>query len=120
MKQQHALLTAERWARFSRDQQVLMISNEMNRASRLLSRGDTPSRSRAYERVLRLVDLSVQTSQSRSLRRELLRWRDLVAELYLSETVSPSAHAAVLRVLLQLTPTSAAQIPFLRESSLAH
>ena len=27
---QHASLTLERWAAFSRDQQVLMIANEMN------------------------------------------------------------------------------------------
>ena len=32
---QHASLTAERWAAFGRDQQILMIANEMNRASRL-------------------------------------------------------------------------------------
>jgi hypothetical protein len=110
---QHASLTADRWARFSRGQQVLMISNEMNRASRLLSKRDAESRSLAYERVLRLVDLSVEVAQTRALRRELLRWRDLIGELYVNEESSPTAHAAALRVLLQLTPASAAQIPFI-------
>ncbi|UCF37415.1 MAG: hypothetical protein JSU96_00660 [Acidobacteriota bacterium] len=100
-------------ARFSRDQQVLMISKEMNRASRLLSKGDLPGRTGVYERVLRLVNLSVQTSQSRSLRRELLCWRDLGSERYLFETVNPSAHLAALRILLQMTPASATQIPCL-------
>jgi hypothetical protein len=89
-----------------------MISNEMNRASKLLSGSDGASRRLAYERVLRLVDLSVEVCRTRSLRRELLRWRDLVSELYVAEEGDPPAHAATLRVLLQLTPTSAAQIPY--------
>jgi hypothetical protein len=33
---QHTSMTAERWAGFPFDKQVLMIGNEMNRASRLL------------------------------------------------------------------------------------
>ncbi|HEX3555356.1 MAG TPA: hypothetical protein VIA62_19195 [Thermoanaerobaculia bacterium] len=37
---QHASLSPERWAAFSRDQQILMIGNEMNRATRLLRLGD--------------------------------------------------------------------------------
>ena len=110
---QHASLTADRWARFSRDQQVLMISNEMNRASRLLSTSDAESRVLAYERVLRLVDLSVEVAKSRALRRELLRWRDLIGALYVANEPDPTAHASALRMLLQLTPASAAQIPYI-------
>jgi hypothetical protein len=54
---QHASLSPERWSAFSRGQQILMIGNEMNRASRLLRLGDHKSLLLAYERVLRLVDL---------------------------------------------------------------
>ena len=110
---QHASLTADRWVRFSRDQQVLMISNEMNRATRLLSTSDAASRVLAYERVLRLVDLSVEVADTRALRRELLRWRDLIGALYIAEGPDPTAHAAALRMLLQLTPGAAAQIPYI-------
>ena len=45
---QHASLTPERWARFSLDQQVLMIANEMHRASALQAAADREMRSRAY------------------------------------------------------------------------
>ena len=110
---QHASLTPDRWLRFSPEQQVLMISNEMNRASRLLSETDADSRGLAYERVLRLVDLSVEVAEKSTLRRELLRWRDLIGELYVACDADPEAHASALRILLQLTPGSAAQIPFL-------
>jgi hypothetical protein len=108
---QHASLTAERWARFDLDQQILMIANEMNRASSLLAAENRPSLQRTYERVLRLVDLTVATRSRRGLRRELLRWRDLVAALYIAPRPAPGPHAAAFRCLLQFTPAAAKQIP---------
>jgi hypothetical protein len=109
---QHAGLSAERWSQFSVDQQILMIGNEMNRAAQLLGAGDGPSRSRSYERVLRLVDLTVEVNDRYGLRRELLRWRDLVAALYLESAPEPAAHAEAFRALLLLNPVAARQIPF--------
>jgi len=108
---QHASLTPERWARFGLDAQILMIANEMNRASSLLAPGSLPSLQRTYERVLRLVDLTVATRNRRGLRRELLRWRDLVAALYIAPRPQPDSHAAAFRSLLQFTPAAAKQIP---------
>jgi hypothetical protein len=108
---QHASLTPERWARFDLDQQILMIANEMNRASGLLAPGDEDLLGKTYERVLRLVDLTVATRSRRALRRELLRWRDLVAALYVAARPDRQAHTAAFRCLLQLTPAAARQIP---------
>lgn len=107
---QHSGLTAERWRRFAQAQQILMIGNEMNRAAGLMAPADRASRRLAYERVLRLVDLTVAVAERRSSRRELLRWRDLVAELYLDEHPQPDRHREALRALLQHTPASAAQV----------
>ena len=110
---QHASLTPERWSSFNRDQQILMIGNEMNRASALLRRQDRAGLLLAYERVLRLVDLTVEVQTARGLRRELLRWRDLIAEMYISpELPEAEQHEAAFRALLQLTPAAAQQIPF--------
>jgi hypothetical protein len=110
---QHEGLTTERWQRFSHPQRVLMIANEMNRGARLMGDEDAVSRQLAYERVLRLVDLTVAAAERRSVRRELLRWRDLVAALFLEEVAQPDAHRQALRALLQQTPDSAAQITYL-------
>ena len=107
---QHAGLSPERWARFSVDQQVLMIANEMNRAGKLMGEADRVRLSNAYERALALVDLTVQVQARRGLRRELLRWRDLVAELFVTPEPQPAAHAAAFRALLQLTPEAARQL----------
>ena len=109
---QHASLTAERWRTFPRDQQLMMIANEMNRASRLVTPADLASFRRCYERVLRLVDLTVEVNAMRSLRRELLRWRELAAELFISPAPTAEQHRALFRALLQLNPATARQIPY--------
>lgn len=110
---QHASLDGDRWARFSLDQQVLMIGNEMNRATRLAGEADGEALRRGYERVLRLTDLTAAGPLSATFRRELLRWRDLVAEIYMSGRAEPQAHTAAFRALLLLRPAAAKQIPFL-------
>ena len=48
---------------------------------------------------------------SRSLRRELLRWRELAGGVYLEP--DPAAHRQLFRALLLLTPASARQVPLL-------
>ena len=108
---QHASLTLERWSAYSRDQQILMIANEMNRAGKLFGVEDRDRLANAYERVLRLADLTVEAQPSRSLRRELLRWRELAGAVYLEP--DEERHRALFRALLLLTPASAKQLPFL-------
>lgn len=110
---QHRGLDAERWRRFTLDQQILMIANEMNRARGLLAPGDADSLRRGYERVLRLVDLTVTVAARPALRRELLRWRGLVAEQYVAGRGDEAAHRAAFRALLRFTPAAAKQIPHL-------
>ena len=116
---QHAALTLERWSRFTLDQQILMIANEMNRGSKFLDTGDETRRRNAYERALALVDLTVGANTGRGLRRELLRWRDLLAALYAGSTWRPEAHAAAFRALLRFTPTASRQLPHVSEAGQA-
>jgi hypothetical protein len=101
---QHSTLTPERWASFSLDQQVLMIANEMNRAGKLFAPADRGRLRNSLERILALSDLTVAVNERPSLRRELLRWRDLVAELYVAEPPDPGRHAEAFRCLTRLLP----------------
>ncbi len=111
---QHAALTPERWAAFSLDQQILMVANEMNRAAGLYAASDRERLRFGLERVLRLTDLTVQVQRRRGLRRELLRWRDLVAALYVAHAPSSEAHRSAFLALLQLTPAAWAQRPYVK------
>ena len=107
------VVDVERWSRFSLDQQVLRIANEMHRATALQGAGDRASLERAYERVLRLVDLTVALPSRLAMRRELLRWRDLIAALFIGSDAAPANHRDAFRALLLLRPAAAKQIPLL-------
>lgn len=107
---QHASLTLDRWLTFSFNQRILMIANEMHRAAKLAGPADRDRRTNAYERVLALADLTIQAPSRRAARRELLRWRDLVAELYLQSSADPRAHADLFTCLLRFTPEAARQL----------
>ena len=109
---QHASLSAERWSRLPVEQRILAIANEMNRASKLFDEEHRDRLANCYERILRLVDLTVETESRPGLRRELLRWRGLAAELYLSPAPDIEQHGSAFKVLLQLHPVAAKQIPF--------
>jgi hypothetical protein len=110
---QHAGLSADRWRAFTLDQQLLMIANEMNRASKLLGPDDRSRLLGAYERTLRLVDLTAEVQRGLSIRRELLRWRELVAKLYLDPADSAREHGAAMKALLQFSPATYAQLAHL-------
>jgi hypothetical protein len=107
---QHAELTLERWRRFDRDRQLLMIANEMHRGRLAVEQEQLR---RGYERVLRLTDLTIQAADQATFRRELLRWRDGIAELYLASRPAPEQHRQLLHVLLLMSPATARQRPFI-------
>ncbi len=107
---QHASLSPERWSAIPLEQQILMIGNEMNRAAKLFAAEDRGRLRTSYERILRLVDLTIETRSRRSLRRELLRWREVAAGLY--QAPDAALHRVAFRCLLQLHPVAARQIPF--------
>ena len=109
---QHATLTLDRWKAVRRDEQILMIGNEMNRASRLQDADDNASRGLAYERILKLVDLTIEAHPEPGLRRELLRWRGLIVAMYRRAEPDEAGHRAAFRALLLLDPIAARQIPF--------
>ncbi|MDZ4803663.1 MAG: hypothetical protein SGI90_02215 [Candidatus Eisenbacteria bacterium] len=107
---QHANLTAERWSQFSLGQQLLMIANEMNRAARFYGPPDRSSLQLSLERVLNLVDATVSATTRPGLRRELLRWRDLVAREYIAAEPDRTRHLVNFRALLMLHPDTYLQV----------
>ncbi len=110
---QHAALSPERWRQFDRSQRVLMVANEMQHAARLMRPEDAAARRLGYERVLNLTDLTLAVTDHRSFRRELGRWRDLIAALCVDDAPECARHAAALRVLPQLEPIAARQVALL-------
>ena len=110
---QYSELPPERWALFDLGQQILQIGLEMQRGLKYLRAERALQLRSCYERAMGLVDLTVQVQENPGLRRELLRWREVVAALYLSEEPDARAHRQALRVLLLLHPESAKQVAIL-------
>jgi hypothetical protein len=109
---QHAGMSLERWRGQGRGRQILAIANEMNRASKLFASADIGRLRTSYERILALTDLTIQAADTRGLRRELLRWRDLVAAQYVADTPDRTEHGRAFRALLQLHPEAWRQLPW--------
>jgi hypothetical protein len=112
MTTQHQGLGADRWRAQGVARQILSIANEMNRCAKLFGDEDRTRLRTSYERVLALTDLTIQVAETRSLRRELLRWRDLVAAQYIAAEPSATAHGVAFRALLQLHPDAWQQLPY--------
>lgn len=108
----HATLSADRWSDFTLDQQILMIGNELNRASKWTGSADEEHRRSALARALTLTDLTIVGSVRPGFRRELLRWRDVLASLYISKEADPVALRVAFRTLLRLTPETSRQIAY--------
>lgn len=110
---QHVGLTVERWSRFTLEQQILSIGAEMLRGRHALEHNHETSVRLGYERVLRLVDLTVAANRSPRLWREWLRWRGLIAEQYIAPQPSLELHMDLLRCLLRFTKETSKQVAHL-------
>ncbi|MCX6286437.1 MAG: hypothetical protein NTY96_04925 [Bacteroidetes bacterium] len=78
----HRNLTTHKWYSYPRHQQLLMIANEMNRAQNALLKQDQDSAIHAWERVFELTDLTVSDPKNPQLMKELLRFRELLGEVF--------------------------------------
>jgi hypothetical protein len=87
-----------------------MIANDLQRASKWMKPEETDLRRGSYARALALTDLTATGTERFALRRELLRWRDLLAELYVDELPRPDRNRELLRVLLLFTFETSRQI----------
>jgi hypothetical protein len=100
----HTGLDAEKWNAFPKSRQVLMIASELNRAGHWIERADAESMARCDERAFELIDLSVQDPKWGKGRRELMRFRELLAERYLNQRLDGAANRALLEALLKMDP----------------
>jgi hypothetical protein len=83
----HANLTREKWEAYSTTQQVLMIANELNRASNCLKSNHPADAEKCFERAMELTDLTVEDLRWRQGLKELLRFREVLSELYISKNI---------------------------------
>lgn len=80
----HKNLTPEKWAKFSKKEQAMMIGSELERAKSYLprSKGASEGLKKCYERAFELIDLTIKDQKWRQDLKPLLRLREALAYLY--------------------------------------
>lgn len=80
----HKELAEGRWSTFSIFEQLGNVGSEFERAARAFERGDRDRFENAFERMLELLDLTVEDPKWRtaSRLRELLRLREEVCDVF--------------------------------------
>lgn len=81
----HKNMNLKRWQKFNRQQQLLMIGNELNRAQNWINKNDIQEVNNCYERALELLDLTIAMKYRKNRLRELLIAREVLAELYVAK-----------------------------------
>ena len=83
----HRQLNPEKWATYSKTQHILMVSNELNRALNCLSSNHQNDAEKCYERAIELTDLIVEDKRWSGALKELLRFREILSELFLFKDI---------------------------------
>ena len=82
MTVQHKELAAGRWCELTFFEQMANIGSEVERALKWKGKGNTAFSSRAFERALELLDLTILHSKSSSQLKELTRLREVLADYF--------------------------------------
>ena len=100
----HRTLTEDKWISFPFSKQILMVANELNRANRWIEKEDFNETKFCYERAFELLYLTIQsvvkTHPNAALLKEILRFKEVLAELYNKEKPSLEENKKLLKVLL--------------------
>jgi hypothetical protein len=103
----HQSLTPEKWKAMTLDRRMLNIASDLSRAKSWMGRGDNRLVNESIERAMELTDLTIETGfegQSTHLRREFLRFREAVAQCYISEPKDKEEFGILLKAFLNLNP----------------
>jgi len=96
----HKAMDSAKWNRYPRERQILMIGSEFARAKNLLRDGVNDEVAQCYERAFELLDLCAMDPKWRPRLRELLRFREMLGELYLDLSKDDPRFMVMYRTLM--------------------
>ena len=106
----HRDLTKERWSQFPFFQQVLMVANELHRANKWIEKRDFSEVKLCYERAFELLYLTIEVLRERRKLKELLRFKEALALLYIKKRPLLSENKSLEKVLILLDKESFIQL----------
>jgi len=101
---QHSQLSADRWFALPVYQQLLMISNELNRAGNWIKKKDSHIVHSCYERALELTQLTIDDQRWRGNLKELCRFNELMAQLFVEQWYDYDFNLTLQKTLIALNP----------------
>jgi hypothetical protein len=82
---QHQSLAAGRWSRLTLVEQMANIGSEVERALNWRAKNNEAYSQKAFERVLELVDLTLETAESFARLKELARLRETLIDYFFGD-----------------------------------
>jgi hypothetical protein len=102
----HRHLDSTRWSSYPAPKQVLSIAVELNRAKNWILKNDNRNVNLCYERAFELVDLTAADPKWKGRTRELMRFREMLAEFYLLPQKDRRFNDLLANTLVALSPES--------------
>lgn len=107
MNKYHPNLTLTKWRSIPKSTQILNIASEFSRAKNWLKKKDDQEVKNCLNRALELMDLSVEDKKWRASLKELLRFRELLAEFYIQKDKDEDYFKKLFRVWLNFSEETA-------------
>ena len=92
----------DKWYKQSADFQILNIATELKRANNWINRNREDLANSCYERAFELIDMTASDPKWSSNKRELLRCREILGEIYISTVKNADLNKKLYRNLLLL------------------
>ena len=102
----HKNLTLEKWRKFPKETQILNIAAEFSRAKNWLAKKDKSEVLNCLNRSFELIDLTVNDLKWKKSLKELLRFRDVLAEFYIKEDKKLDELVKIFKTLLNFNKFS--------------
>ena len=96
----HKNLTQERWQRFSEEKQILNIAAELSRVKFWLEKKNEEQILNCLNRVFELIDLTINAFKNQRALKELLRFRDVLAQFYINKDKNIEEFKKIFKTLL--------------------
>ena len=81
-------MISEKWIKYTKEQQILMIANEINRAKNAILNNYNEDAKCCYERALELIVLTIDDLKWRNNLKEIIRCKEVVASLYIEMNIN--------------------------------
>jgi len=106
MNKFHKNLTLEKWKKFPKETQILNIAAEFSRAKHWLEEKDNKEVLNCLNRSFELIDLTINDSKWKKSLKELLRFREVLAEFYIKKDKKLDELVKLFRTLLNFNKFS--------------